>query len=65
MPDHVPVSTTQVDPSSAAPDTVGAVTFDGSPTTETLIAPARANPSGLLPATCAVRYFPTSAEVDA
>ena len=61
-PVHVPVSTVHVWPTSGVPDTVGATVFTGGVISmaAVLIAPARANPSGLLPATCAVRNFPTS-----
>jgi len=65
-PVQVPVFTVHVDPTVAEPETVGATVFAGAAaaTAVELSAPAMVNPRKLFPATCAVKYDPTSAMVD-
>ena len=68
-PDQRPWSTVSVAPTERAPETTGGTVTAGAeavatPTAVVLIAPARAKPDALLAATCAVRYFPASADVE-
>jgi phage terminase large subunit-like protein len=64
VPVHVPRLAVHVEPTVGEPDTVGGVVFTGTPSATVLVAPASAKPSGLFPATWAVRYLPASAVVD-